>query len=153
MNLVLLLHPRESSRCTVKETMKFRSTSMKEYSLSRQRRDFENALPSPPVNKHPHAQIPSQYKTQHQSSLLSRLPGEVRFLIWTYALGNQKFHIIPKYRRFGHAVCDADYWQQWNTERPSLQASSWMYTYGSLPTTKKLADYNICDLLVACSQM
>jgi len=45
------------------------------------------------------------------------------------------------------------YWHQHHAKRPNLRASLWMYTYGSLPTTKQLAVQNLCDLLVTCSQV
>jgi hypothetical protein len=71
-------------------------------------------------------------------------------MIWRHAIGNRKIHIINKYRRLGHAVMDDEYWRQHHAERPGLRASSYMYTYGTLPTTKQLADNNLCDLLVTC---
>ncbi|KAH7382338.1 hypothetical protein BKA66DRAFT_118015 [Pyrenochaeta sp. MPI-SDFR-AT-0127] len=131
----------------------FSTTSIKEYSLARQRHDFQDATPPPLIiNPLLHRHSESQY-SQKTSILLSRLPLEIRLYIWSHALGNQRVHIISKYRRLGHTLCDTEYWREWEAERPGLRASSWMYTYGSLPTTKKLADYNLCDLLVSCKQI
>ena len=90
---------------------------------------------------------------QPQSLLLSHLPIEVRLQIWLHVIGNQKIHIINKYRRLGHAVMDDEYWCQYHAERPSLRACSWMYTYGALPTTKQLADDTLCHVLVTCRQI
>jgi hypothetical protein len=74
-------------------------------------------------------------------------------MIWQHAIGNQKLHIIHQHKRMGHAVMDEAYWRQHHAKRPDHRASSWIYTYGSLPTTKQLADQNLCDLLVTCSQV
>jgi len=148
-------------------TMKLCTMRMSEYSLSRQRKDHQgkqpvqgrkfgtnqiDALPEP--FSHVQASPPSSaYLYQHQSILLSQLPIEIRLQIWQHSIGNQTFHIINKYRRLGHAVMDDEYWRQHHAERPNLRASSWIYTFGSLPTTKKLASDNLCDLLVACRQI
>jgi hypothetical protein len=49
--------------------------------------------------------LPTGVQTsQQQSRLLLHLPTEVRLLIWTYALGNQKIHIINKCRRLGYVA-------------------------------------------------
>ena len=78
---------------------------------------------------------------------------EIRLQIWQYTVGNQTIHIINKYRRLGHTVMDDEYWRQYHAERPSLRACSWIYSYGSLPTTKQLADNNMCDLLATCRKI
>lgn len=83
----------------------------------------------------------------------SQFPPEIRRMIWQHAIGNQKIHIINKYRRLGHAVKNDEYWRQQHAKRPDLRASSWIYTYGSLPTIKQLADNNLCDLLFTCRQI
>lgn len=139
---------------------------MADYLTERQRRDYQgrqwlqthlahseqkaDALPSALIDKQAQSSVRIN---QSQSQLLTRIPIELRLQIWQYAIGNQTFHIINKYRRLGHAVMDADYWRQHHAERPSLRACSWMYTYGSLPTTKQLADRNLCHLLVTCQQI
>ena len=90
---------------------------------------------------------------QTQSTLLSKLPAEIRAEIWKYAIGNQEIHIISKYRRIGHAVCNAGYWVEYQAERPDLRASSYMFTFGSLPRTKQLADWSMVNLLRTCQLM
>jgi hypothetical protein len=140
---------------------------MPEYTLRRQKKDYQgkqqaptgrpetnktDALPEPHLNMQASA-LSGVYTSQHQSILLFQLPIETRLQVLQHAIGKRTLHIINKYRRLGHAVIDEEYWRQHNAERPSLRASSWMYTYGSLPTTKQLADDNLCDLLVTCRQI
>ncbi|PVH96236.1 hypothetical protein DM02DRAFT_617376 [Periconia macrospinosa] len=90
---------------------------------------------------------------QTQSTLFSRIHPELRLMIWKHAIGAQTLHIVSKYRRLGHAVCDEDYWEQARSERPDIRASSYLFVYGSLPTTKQLADWSMCNLLVACRKL
>jgi hypothetical protein len=118
------------------------------------------ALPSPLEEMKPCASsLPPNFSRkivsafQIQSTLLGKLPAEIRMKIWKYAIGNQELHIISKYRRLGHAVCDAGYWAENQSERPDLRASSYMFTYGSLPRTKQLADWSMVNLLTTCRLM
>ncbi|KAH8707620.1 hypothetical protein GQ44DRAFT_763601 [Phaeosphaeriaceae sp. PMI808] len=106
--------------------MKFGMSSMPEYSLTRQRQDYKG----------------KQDVKMHFQHYMRK-----------YAIGNQKIHIINKYRRLGHTVMNHEYWDQYHAERSGLRASSWMYSYGSLPTTKQLADNNMCNLLITCCQI
>ncbi|KAF2267826.1 hypothetical protein CC78DRAFT_576839 [Lojkania enalia] len=132
--------------------------TMEEYTFSRQDRDFRDARPSPLSETRPRRLTPSleasnSLRLQSQSRLLTQLPSEIRLTIWGYTIGYQKIHIISKFRRLGHAICDAQYWRENRSEQPGLRASSYMFTYGSLPTTKQLADWSICNLLRTCRQM
>lgn len=74
-------------------------------------------------------------------------------LIFEYAIGGQRIHIICKHRKLGHAVCNEEYWDEHRSEMPGLRSSSYMYTFGSLPATKQLADWSMCNLLRTCRQM
>jgi len=96
---------------------------------------------------------PNDILVQTGSTLCATIPAELRLVIWEYAIGRQTIHIVHKYRRLGHAVCDTEYWTENRAERPNLRASSYMYTYGSLPPTKQLADWNMCSLLLTCRKM
>jgi hypothetical protein len=119
-----------------------------------------DALPVPLSETKPHTLSlrPSLHRktssvSQLQSIPLGKLPPEIRVIIWKYTIGNQEVHIVSKFRRIGHAVCDAGYWAENQAERPGLRASSYMFTYGSLPTTKQLADWNMLSLLRTCRLM
>ncbi|KAF2183229.1 hypothetical protein K469DRAFT_751787 [Zopfia rhizophila CBS 207.26] len=134
--------------------------AMEEYSLSRQKSDFAEALPSPlprerkrALTPPPAEQCKKDNPSQPQSWLLVKLPAEIRLMIWEYAIGGQKIHIVSKYRRLGHVICTPEYWEENRCKRPGLRASSYMLTYGSLPSTKQLADWNMCNLLRACRQI
>ncbi|KAF1958296.1 hypothetical protein CC80DRAFT_28033 [Byssothecium circinans] len=126
---------------------------MKEYTIHRQKKDFEDALPIP-LSERP--QIPTLLRRrtipQKHSRLFSRTPTEIRLVIWEYAIGGQNLHIISKYRRLGHTVCDDQYWDEMRSERPSLRASSYMFTYASLPMTKRPAERSLRSPLVTCRQ-
>jgi len=106
-------------------------------------RQYTSSLPSNLPRK-------TIYIPQIQSTLLGKLPAEIRLKIWRYAIGNQEIHIISKYRRLGHAVCDEEYWAENQAERPGLRASSYMFTFGSLQRTKQLADWSMVNLLRTC---
>ncbi|KAF2875558.1 hypothetical protein BDV95DRAFT_591038 [Massariosphaeria phaeospora] len=129
---------------------------MEEYTIARQRRDFQGDLRiplstgTPPIST---AYTPDSPQQSQQSQLLRRLPAEIRHMVWCYAVGNQSIRLVSKHRRVGHVVCNAEYWKDMNCERPGLRASSYLFTYGSLPTTKQLADWNMCHLLVASRQI
>lgn len=133
---------------------------MEEYSIARQRRDFHEALPTPlsqtrslAVRLRPDLPRKTTATSHLPSTLLKKLPSEVRILVWEYVIGNQKIHIVSKFGRLGHVVCNAEYWADNRAERPGLRASSYMFTYGSLPMTKQLADWSLCDLLRTCRQI
>jgi hypothetical protein len=119
-----------------------------------------DALPAPLSETKPHTlslrpSLPRKTSSasQIQSTLLGKLPPEIRVVIWKYIIGNQEVHIVSKFGRIGHTICDAGYWAENRADRPDLRASSYMFTYGTLPTTKQLADWNMLSLLRTCRLM
>ncbi|CAI6333041.1 unnamed protein product [Periconia digitata] len=136
--------------------LRFKPVQMSEYSMSRQRQQHEEGIPIPieqRVPQHTEGLSNGGFSPQVQSILFNRLHTELRLMIWRWAIGDQKIHIVSKYRRLGHVVCNEEYWEQIRSERPNLRASSYMFVYGSLPTTKQLADWSMNDLLVVCRKV
>jgi hypothetical protein len=149
---------------------------MREYTLCRQKKDFQgkgstfdfhtpnspaaDSLPVPIEEQRAFGSrsihdisVQGNVHAQSGSILFTRVPVEVRLAIWEHAIGRQEIHIVHKYRRLGHVVCDARYWTENRSEKPGLRASSYMYTYASLPPRKQLADWSMCSLLLTCRKM
>jgi hypothetical protein len=104
---------------------------------------------------------------QTGSLLLSKLPVELRCLIWEYAIGRQHLHIIRKKAKFRHISCHPKIWKLNGSATPfspsvpflngfttsHMQPWSVCTSPYSLSADDQLATWSMLSLLCTCQQM
>lgn len=69
-------------------------------------REARRVRPLGPVRKRELSQTATvRQKEQEGSPLFSRLPAEIRTVVWQYVLGGQRYHLVQVPKRVGHHRC------------------------------------------------